>query len=256
METTESTDVVKLLEEVDFEKAALHMKCLVGKLGTEDLLYFYGRYKQARKGICTEPKPGFFEFQAKQKWTAWHELGDMPKQTAMREYVDKMDEVDPGWMDKVDLLGEGGEKAWVSVSTPAKEQADRDVDIADEAKTACDWIKEGNVEGVRKSLTDQLVRDFRDENGLGLIHWAADRGVVEIVRLLAETPGLEVNLQDADGQTALHYACSNGHRDVTELLLTLEGIDTTIRDEDGISAVETIDDASADLRQLFHAKTE
>ena len=80
--------------------------------------------------------------------------------------------------------------------------------------------------------------------------------MVEIVRLLAETPGLEVNLQDADGQTALHYACSNGHRDVTELLLTLEGIDTTIRDEDGVSAVETIDDASADLRQLFHAKKE
>ena len=26
METTESTDVVKLLEEVDFEKAAVHMK--------------------------------------------------------------------------------------------------------------------------------------------------------------------------------------------------------------------------------------
>ena len=163
METTECTDVVKLLEEVDFEKAALHMKSLVGKLGTEDLLYFYGRYKQARCGKCQEAKPGFFEFQAKQKWTAWSDLGDMPKETAMKEYVEKMDEVDPGWLDRVDLTEEaaGSERAWVSVSTPAKEQADRDADIADESKTACDWIKEGNVEGVRTSLTDQLVRDFR-----------------------------------------------------------------------------------------------
>ena len=75
METTESTDVVKLLEEVDFEKAALHMKSLLGKLSTEDLLYFYGRYKQARCGRCTEDKPGFFDFQAKQKWAAWSQLG-------------------------------------------------------------------------------------------------------------------------------------------------------------------------------------
>lgn len=96
----------------------------------------------------------------------------------------------------------------------------------------------------------------RDENGLGLIHWAADRGVVEIVRLLAETcPSLEVNLQDADGQTALHYACSNGHREVAEFLLGVEGVDTTIRDDDGVSAVETIDE-DAELRQLFHSKTE
>ena len=80
--------------------------------------------------------------------------------------------------------------------------------------------------------------------------------MVEIVRLLAENPCLEVNLQDADGQTALHYAYSNGHRAVTEFLLGLDGIDTTIRDEDGVSPLETIDEASADLRDLFHAKTE
>jgi len=256
METTESTDVVKLLEEVDFEKAALHMKSLLGKLSTEDLLYFYGRYKQARCGRCTEDKPGFFDFQAKQKWAAWSQLGDMAKEEAMSQYVEKMDEVDPGWLDRVDLSSgeDGGEKCWVSVSSLAKEQADRDVQIEDEAKTVCDWIKEGNVRRVESSLTENDVRKYRDENGLGLIHWAADRGCLEIVRILAGNPGLDVNLQDDDGQTALHYACSNGHRDVTEFLLTLDGIDVTLRDSDGIAAQETIDENSASLHQLFHAK--
>ena len=89
---------------------------------------------------------------------------------------------------------------------------------------------------VESSLTENDVRKYRDENGLGLIHWAADRGCLEIVRILAGNPGLDVNLQDDDGQTALHYACSNGHRDVTEFLLTLDGIDVTLRDSDGIAA--------------------
>jgi len=258
METTESTDVVKLLEEVDFEKAALHVKSLLGRLSTEDLLYFYGRYKQARCGRCTEEKPGFFDFQAKQKWAAWNQLGDMTKEEAMSQYVDKMDEVDPGWLDRVDLSSgceEGGEKCWVSVSSLAKDQADRDVQIEDEAKTACDWIKEGNVDRFQKSVTESDVRGYRDENGLGLIHWAADRGLLDIVRILAEPGmGLDVNLQDDDGQTALHYACSNGHRDVTEFLLSLDGIDVTLRDSDGITAQETIDENSASLHQLFHIK--
>ena len=71
----------------------------------------------------------------------------MAKEDAMSQYVEKMDEVDPGWLDRVDLSSgeDGGEKCWVSVSSLAKEQADRDVQIEDEAKTVCDWIKEGNV---------------------------------------------------------------------------------------------------------------
>ena len=43
METTESTDVVKLLEEVDFEKAAVHMKArttFMPNLQGEKLLFF------------------------------------------------------------------------------------------------------------------------------------------------------------------------------------------------------------------------
>jgi len=266
METTESTDVVKLLEEVDFEKAAVHMKSLVGRLETEDLLFFYGRYKQARSGPCQEPKPSFFEFQAKQKWNAWTQLGNMSKEQAMQEYVDKMDEVDPGWLDKVDLSSadpDEKEMSWVTVSSLARDQRDRDVSVADESKTVLDWIKEGDVERVRQSLTPDISQNFRDENGLGLIHWAADRGVVDIVRLVTAAhthqPGEAksvINSRDEDGQTALHYACSNGHTEVVEYLLSCDGVDTTLRDTDGFTAEDIIDENCPNLRKLFHHKRE
>lgn len=51
--------------------------------------------------------------------------------------------------------------------------------------------------------------NHKDETGLGLIHWASDRGSLEIVDLLLRQ-GADINLLDSDGQTALHYACSCG----------------------------------------------
>ncbi|XP_038049467.1 acyl-CoA-binding domain-containing protein 5A-like isoform X2 [Patiria miniata] len=48
---------------------------------------FYGLYKQATQGPCTEPKPAFWEAIRKAKWDAWNRLGNMPKEEAMDGYV-------------------------------------------------------------------------------------------------------------------------------------------------------------------------
>ena len=60
-----------------FENATEYVKTIIGKLTTEDLLFFYGRYKQSTIGPCNVDKPSFFDFQGKQKWNAWKNLGDM-----------------------------------------------------------------------------------------------------------------------------------------------------------------------------------
>jgi len=227
------------------------LQSLVGRLSSENLLYFYARFKQAKFGPCNIPKPGLFDFQGKQKWSAWKGLGEMSKDEAMKEYVEKLEEVDPGWQeDDNDQSSSSSSKVtgWVTVSSMVKPEEDT---IDDEQKTICDWIKEGDENRVRAELTDGDVREFRDEDGLGLVHWAADRGDVAILKLIAAKVGFEVNLRDAEGQTALHYACSNGHREVVEYLLSIDGVDVSVKDNDGVVAKDNIDANDQDLLQLF-----
>ncbi len=46
---------------------------------------------------------------------------------------------------------------------------------------------------------------------MNLLHWACDRGNLEVVKLLVER-GADVNIQDTDKQTPLHYGEDNGVR--------------------------------------------
>ena len=96
-----------------FESAAKYMAGVSSKLSPDTLLYFYARYKQAKIGPCDTDKPGFFNFQGKQKWSAWKSLGDMTTETAMQEYIEKLDEIDPDWDDKE--ITEAKDSSWVSV---------------------------------------------------------------------------------------------------------------------------------------------
>lgn len=57
------------------------------------MLKFYGLYKQAVEGPCTEPKPAFYEMVKGYKWRAWNNLGDMSKTDAMNCYVDELKKV-------------------------------------------------------------------------------------------------------------------------------------------------------------------
>ena len=117
--------------------------------------------------------------------------------------------------------------------------------LEDDEKKLVDWIKEDNVSKFRElaskwSVTEvDSVVQFRDENGLGLIHWAADRGSKDIVKLLLDIKDLDVNQKDNDGQTALHYACSCGHLDVVQTLLDFPKTDRSIRDNDNLLPEDT-----------------
>ncbi|XP_067686057.1 acyl-CoA-binding domain-containing protein 5-like [Haliotis asinina] len=56
----------------------------------EMMLRFYGFYKQATEGRCTDVKPSFWDLVKKAKWEAWNKLGDMPREEAMLNYVDAL----------------------------------------------------------------------------------------------------------------------------------------------------------------------
>ena len=48
---------------------------------------------------------------------------------------------------------------------------------------------------------------------------ACRNGQKNIVKLLLERGGIELNRRDAEGNTALHYVCREGYRDLVVLLL-------------------------------------
>lgn len=237
----DSTLAVGELEAV-FTKAAAHLQTLAANLGQDKLLFFYARYKQANEGSCNTPKPGFFDFKGKQKWEAWKSLGNMQKDDAMREYVSAIADVDPDWELKIDLGG-GPRTSWARVSSLQPEKDN----IKEEDKTSFDWVKENNVHKI-ENLSPKSIEDT-DENGMSLLHWAADRGHTEIVRCLLEKK-INVNMQDDEGQTALHYAASCGHLDIIRVLLD-HGADPSIQDSDGLRPEDCVDDEA--VKVLFEA---
>lgn len=154
-----------------FAAAASYLPSLVPSLTPDFLLKFYGLYKQATVGKCYTPKPTWYQFESKQKWEAWNSLGDMSAEEAITSYIELMTEIAPDW-EKETQPSNG----WVSVST----MADSDSDLDEEDKTVFDWVKEGAVDKVRTYEGDVNTLDDEEE-GMGLLHWAADRGNEEMV---------------------------------------------------------------------------
>lgn len=225
--------------EATFSRASGYLQGLAATLSTEKLLYFYARYKQACEGPCNTGKPGFFDFKGKQKWEAWKALGNMTKEDAMTEYVKGISEINLDW--QLITPFEGHSRSWVKVSSLA---AQAESSKSEEDKDDFDWVKENNVEKL-KDVDPEIIMSERDDNGMSLLHWAADRGYEEMTKFLLEL-GMDVNIQDEEGQTPLHYAASCGHLEVISLLL-FEGADTAITDSDGLLAIDCAEDSEVKL---------
>lgn len=227
--------------EDNFNLAANFIQSNHQKFNKSDLLKFYAFYKQSTVGALdttTQSRPSFFKMQERAKFDAWNALGTMDQKTAMKSYVETLTALAPNWVSEVSQESNGsGGSFGVFVSRPKFEE------ILESEKSIEDFIREGNVEKLNTLLKEIDVNDLNslDENGLGLVHWAADRGNVDALKVILSTEGINVNLQDGDGQTALHYACSCSHKSCVETLLKF-GAKKNILDNEGILCIETADD--------------
>ena len=238
------------LDEV-FQLATEYVKYQSRKLDSEKLLYFYARFKQANIGKCNTSRPGMFDFQGKAKWDAWNKLGDMGKSQAMLEYISLLTNIDQDWRSKFDSVkneasddpARGDPWGGVAVST----MMNTEEELSPEEKNVFDWCKDGDVEAVKRLVEEKKATVTSvDEEGMGLLHWACDRGHHSMTELLLGL-GADINIQDVDGQTALHYAVSCDHSDVTQLLVE-RGIDQSVKDSDGQTAMDV---ASDDMKLLM-----
>jgi acyl-CoA-binding protein len=77
-----------------FEEAMTKSKTLSEKPSNEVLLQLYSLYKQATTGdVNTEPPSNPFDFVNKAKYDAWAGLKGKSKETAMKEYVDLVNQL-------------------------------------------------------------------------------------------------------------------------------------------------------------------
>ncbi|XP_030381219.1 acyl-CoA-binding domain-containing protein 5 [Scaptodrosophila lebanonensis] len=60
---------------------------------TSMMLKFYGLFKQATEGACTQKKPGFWDVVGKAKWDAWNDNRHLSKEQAMQRYVQSLQEI-------------------------------------------------------------------------------------------------------------------------------------------------------------------
>ncbi|XP_048458096.1 acyl-CoA-binding domain-containing protein 6 isoform X3 [Rhincodon typus] len=207
---------------------------------------------QAKFGKCNIPKPGFFDFEGKQKWEAWKAVGDMTAQQAMQEYIAAVNKLDPEWNPQ-DSVKESDQK--LRFGGPVVSSLYQEEMIRDEDKTIFDHCRENNIDHILKALVSKNVDvNLKDEEGRALLHWACDRGHKDLVGMLLQQKA-EINSQDSEGQTALHYASACEFADIVELLLN-SGADPTIQDGEGCLPEEVTDskDISQMLRQYAASK--
>ncbi|KAM9328648.1 acyl-CoA-binding protein-like [Pholidichthys leucotaenia] len=81
------------MTEESFKKAAKEATVLKQKPVKEELCKLYGLYKQATVGDVNTERPGFLDFQGKEKWKAWEAETGLSKEEAMDLYVEEVEKL-------------------------------------------------------------------------------------------------------------------------------------------------------------------
>ena len=79
--------------EEEFRQSASRIKSRDTMPSDEDLLILYGLYKQATQGDCTIPQPWRVQVEARERWDAWFKNCGMYRETAMKKYIEKVNEL-------------------------------------------------------------------------------------------------------------------------------------------------------------------
>lgn len=174
---------------------------------------------KATVGPCNVSKPGFFDFQGRQKWEAWKKLDDMSKEEAKQEYVDQMTLIDPGWQNATQGQESKPLRSTFGGVVVSCMQHPNEKLVPESEKTVFDWVVDGNTKQVEACIESGGVDlNHKDDQDMALLHWACDRGHYDIADLLLRS-GADVDIKDGDEQTPLHYASSCDHADIVKLLM-------------------------------------
>lgn len=212
---------------------------LSSKVSNDMQLQLYGFYKIATEGPCTTPQPSAFKMTARAKWQAWHKLGAMPPEDAMLKYIEIVTELFPTWAagSSPKVKGEGssyapsgdtrGPMGPVFSSFIYEEESGNELKM--DAIHA--FAREGEEENLLKCIDGGVSVNLKDSEGRTPLHWAVDRGHLNIIELLASRSA-DINAKDNEGQSPLHYAAMCEREEIGKFLVKQKA-DTELKDNDG-----------------------
>ncbi|CAO3681533.1 unnamed protein product [Rhizopus stolonifer] len=225
-----------------FEQAFTYMNKHDISLSNDKKLHFYGLFKQATIGDINIDKPGLFEFVARAKWDAWKGYQGLSFRDARNKYIESVEELKVGWsrqgqyeyipspeeLNKEEVNGLGN-----VVSSLAFEQEPETDDIFG-------YARENNLKELSNTLElNKDLIDTRDESGLSVLHYAVDRGHLEMVEYLLDI-GADINIKTEDEETPLHLACISEQLETANVLIK-RGCEKESKDAEGKTPFEQAD---------------
>ncbi|CAA0824697.1 Acyl-CoA-binding domain-containing protein 2 [Striga hermonthica] len=222
-EGVESTELDELFSAATAFIAATAADRVAVKVSNDVQLQLYGLYKIATEGPCSTPQPSALKMTARAKWQAWQKLGAMPPEEAMEKYIAIVTELYPTWA----AGAATGPMGPVFSSFIYEEESGSELKM--DAMHA--FAREGDEEKLLHCIESGVPLNIKDSEGRSPLHWAVDRGHLNVTALLLDK-NADANAKDDEGQTALHYAAVCERASIAELLLK-HGADMDIKDNEG-----------------------
>ena len=79
--------------------------------------------------------------------------------------------------------------------------------------------RDGRVDEVERLLARGAPVDWRDNIGWTALHIACINNHPDVVKILTQQDGIDVNVQNTNKYTPLHHACYRGHLKCVQLLM-------------------------------------
>ncbi|EEA07414.1 acyl-CoA binding protein, putative [Cryptosporidium muris RN66] len=240
-----------------FALAAEYCANHVADFTNDELLELYGFYKQATVGDCITTSTSLlsvFSMKDKAKSKAWSALRGMKPEHAADKYIELICKKNPKW-EEPSYNGKIHEILFVKgVSTPIKDSVlyeseerfnkqsiyilnnliDSDIDINSPLVSAAFFtqVTNNNIKLISKVLRYfPTLSSLICLDGTPVIHYACDRGCVEICEILLYY-GADPNAQDSFGDTPVHISCIAEQLECIRILKKY-GADLTIKNYDG-----------------------